>query len=50
MDPADGRHQVYTMDVWDRRHRMLKSWNHVIFCFLGVLAPSAFPALLLDGS
>ena len=31
MDPADGRHQVYTMDVWDHRHRMLKSWNQLIF-------------------
>ena len=31
MDPADGRHQVYTMDVWDHRHRMLKSWNQLLF-------------------
>ena len=31
MDPEDGWHQVYTMDVWDHRHRMLKSWNQLIF-------------------
>ena len=31
MDPADGRHQVYTMDVWNHWHCRLKSWNQLIF-------------------
>ena len=50
MDPADGRHQVYTMDMWNYRHRGLEPWNQLVFSSCAASAPSVFPALHLDGS